>query len=332
MSLISICTQYSASIFQAMQLYHADPVVVHYEPYAKEANDALVESITRHEQVIFNAGGGNYSEMIKRLHGSGVEVYGIYHSSFCGLSFDHLFTDIERHNLEELLRLSSDGHLARLGFVHKGSADFYRELGYDTHWTPNIPMAYHGPTTRLPGEINIGVFTAANAMKNYPAALACACAVPGARVHTVHPPPFEWPGVELTRTVEAHGWMNLNQLLVLMGSMDVNLMLSFTESYGFLVTQSWAMGVPCLIGPACRPIASPELWATMGVERLDNAMEICSLITSLAGMREEHTLQTQLEECVTALIEIGTRQREQFLTRPQPFTTTAIEAEGRQPP
>jgi hypothetical protein len=77
-----------------------------------------------------------------------------------------------------------------------------------------------------------------------------------------------------------------------MARMHVNTMLSFTESYGLLVTESWAMGAPCIIGPACKPLldefeANYMLKEFLYVERMDDAAEIIKKLQRCIDNRSE---------------------------------------------
>ena len=81
------------------------------------------------------------------------------------------------------------------------------------------------------------------------------------------------------RVVE-HGFLPHDKFLPLLGSMRVNLQLSYTESFGRTYCESWRWGVPCVASPAVRPLERAPLTAS----RPDDLREIVALIREAAEM------------------------------------------------
>jgi glycosyltransferase involved in cell wall biosynthesis len=289
----AICTQYSESIKHSMEEYADEVIIANYDGSGPTVN-------VTGSKVIVNAAEFGFKPLIRKLAKSRT-VYTIYHGSFCAFSFK-LFEE-ERGNLQSMLDMQMDGIIKRIGFVNEASAKFYKQLGYDTHWTPNIPMKYIGGT-KAHG-INIGVFSDISDIKNTVTAVSCALMIPGAVVHTIYPiEPV--PGISKERII-VHGKLNKPALLKLMGYMNVTLMLSFSESYGLLVTQSMAVGTPCIVGPACLPLLAPEHHG-MYVERLDSVDKIIEAINYC--LLNKFDFRPQIDH----LREIAFKQRGDFLT------------------
>jgi hypothetical protein len=148
-------------------------------------------------------------------------------------------------------------------------------------------------------------------------AVAAALAVPNSRIHTVEPikwvPPgfTSWDGSALIN----HGWLSKDTLADAMARMHVNLMLSFTESYGLLVTESWGVGTPCIIGPACKPLLDEfeqNYWLQeyLYVERMDDASEILKKIRLCMEHRDE--VSAACKDRIGLLRKFGISRVEEF--------------------
>jgi glycosyltransferase involved in cell wall biosynthesis len=306
----TVSTELSPSITHAMTEYADNNHTVSYRDGINF--DRIFRELCMYDKVIFNAAGGNYEHLIRKLARIGKEIFTIYHTSFCGFTFDHLCDVNERSDLQLMLDFNRQRIVKKIGFVNPGSAHFYARLGYDTQWVPNIPAKPMSLKNNSINRPDIGVFSEMNAMKNTTTAVAIALAYSGETVvHTIEKP-FIYPGLSSDR-VEIHGWQRLPQLLELMAKMDVNLMLSFTESYGLLVTQSWAAGTPCIVSPAYRPLLLGDdlLHEYCYVERVDDADTILRKIRACITARDKITQRCQ--QTLNKLRTIGKRMRKVFL-------------------
>jgi hypothetical protein len=310
-----------------MQELGATPIICNYaqNPGVHFDLKATVASIVGgYDAVIFNAACPGYEKLAKVLCDEGIRTYALYHGGFCGFAFDNLFDASERANLQTMLDWSKRGLVRKVGFVNRGSAEYFKALGYKTGWLPNVPapsLEKHSDPSywKEQGDINphIGVFSKGNVMKNTMSAVAAALAIPNSRVHTVDgigwaPPGFpEWDGSRLV----THGWLTKTALADAMARMHTNMMLSFTESYGLLVTESWGVGTPCIIGPACKPLLDEfeqNYWLQeyMYVERMDDASDILQKLRLCISNRAE--VSAACKERVKLLRKFGLAHVEEF--------------------
>lgn len=315
-----MCSDLSVSILNSMQGLGIHPVVCKYGITAAPLYDlrATLAQLHPYDVIIFNAASKGYVPLIEALRQSGKTLLAIYHGSFCSLSFTGAFDETERENLALLLSWQTRGLIGRLGFVNQSSAQYFASLGYDAHWAPNVPSAInlhhstplnwldHGDTRP-----HIGVFGSSSPIKNTLASIAIALAVKDGVIHTLETPPRSIPGHEdAAPRIVAHGFMPRDELLEVLGRMHVSLMMSFSEAYGLLMTDSMTVGTPCIVGPACKPLltdfgADTELARYLYVERADDAREVVERIELC--IRDRGTVSEMCKARVRRLID-GSRQ------------------------
>jgi glycosyltransferase involved in cell wall biosynthesis len=318
-----ICSQYSVSIEHAMSELGADPIKCIYSQSAPKAlfdvKEIAANIKSKYDVVIFNAACPGYTELVKELQGF-VKIYALYHSGFCGFAFDNLFDANERANLQTMLDWAKEGLIKKVGFVNRGSADYYQSLGFPAAWLPNVPnCATTCCTNNLfkDGKIHIGVFSRLNPMKNTMSALAAALSVPNSIVHVIDKPQWLPPGLaDKAGNIVVHGWLSKEALSDAMSRMHVNLMLSFTESYGLLVTESWAVGTPCIVGPSCKPLIDEieqnyMLSQYMYVERMDDAKDIVDKINLCITYRDR--VSEMCKDRVKLLRSVGLQKLQEFI-------------------
>jgi glycosyltransferase involved in cell wall biosynthesis len=320
-----VCSQYSVSIEHAMKELGATPVVCTYGQADKPLYDfnSMFEKLSKYDAVIFNAACPGYIPLVKALSDEGIKTYALYHSAFGGFSFDHLFDGSERQNLQLMLDWSKSGLIKKVGFVNRGSAEYFATLGYKTGWLPNVPsqvIENHSTPVewkrRGDNNIHIGAFSRINAMKNTMTSVAAALSIPNSLVHTVDKVVWMPPGLlDACNRIVTHGWLSKDALADAMARMHVNTMLSFTESYGLLVTESWAVGAPCIIGPSCKPLldefeANYMLKEFLYVERTDDAADIVKKLNLCITHRNE--LSDACKQRVTLLRKFGMEFVEEF--------------------
>jgi glycosyltransferase involved in cell wall biosynthesis len=151
--------------------------------------------------------------------------------------------------VSKLIQLGQTNVISRFGFVKEGLDKVFSSLyGFET---------YHQPLTLLqvpPGikkldldrsKIHIGVFGADTFNKNLHNQVIHALMIENAMVHVLDKSVFEY--LNLSNRIVEHG-KNLPRevFLSILGSMDLNLYMSFNESWGLVAYESEAMGVPCI--------------------------------------------------------------------------------------
>lgn len=156
----------------------------------------------------------------------------------------------KRELMEKLISRAQKKEIKRMGFVKRGMAEVMAELfNLETQFYPLPSPALAGSKSPLnlnQSAIHIGVFGSDSFNKNLHNQVAAALLVPNAQVHVLDDGPFQY--LNLSKRITGHGTqLNRETFLNLLGSMHINLYLSFSESWGLIATESEALGVPCIV-------------------------------------------------------------------------------------
>lgn len=160
-----------------------------------------------------------------------------------------------------------------------------RAYGKDTIWLPNLyPIERNivKPAWRG-GTIKIGAFGAVRPEKNFMTAVAAAIVIgkelnapieihmsaggegdQGRTAPAISQMCADIPGVTLIR----HPWMFWDNFVKLVGSMDLLIQVSYTESFNMITADGIAAGVPSVVSPAIT--WAPDSWKAAS----DNALEV----------------------------------------------------------
>ena len=170
----------------------------------------------------------------------------IYHGTFA-----ELHNPNNQCRFEEITSLAQKGDIQRVGFIHKTMANTIQKLlGFECY-TLDIPKPNLKPlASKIKLDTNfvhVGVFGGDTFNKNLHNQVAHALLNDRVIVHVADNDAFKYLGQH--ERIIGHG-KNLPReaFLQILGSMDLNLYCSFSESWGLVVAESEAMGVPCL-GP-----------------------------------------------------------------------------------
>jgi hypothetical protein len=149
----------------------------------------------------------------------------------------------------ELIKLGNSAAIDRFGFVKEGLETVFSALyGF---------KCYHQPLTvpSIPSNLkllnldrsktHIGVFGADTFNKNLHNQVIHALMIENTIVHVLDKSIFEYLN-QSPRIVEHGKNLDKNQFLSILGSMDLNLYMSFNESWGLVSHESEALGVPCI--------------------------------------------------------------------------------------
>lgn len=156
----------------------------------------------------------------------------------------------KRELMEKLISRAKKKEIKRMGFVKRGMAEVIAELyNQETQFYPLPSPALAGSKSPLnlnQSAIHVGVFGSDSFNKNLHNQVAAALLVPNAQVHVLDDGPFQY--LNLSKRITGHGTqLNREAFLNLLGSMHINLYLSFSESWGLIATESEALGVPCIV-------------------------------------------------------------------------------------
>ena len=170
------------------------------------------------------------------------------HSTKISSIFHGALSEVGEKNcsLRTVLSLVGAGKIQRVGFVKKGLAEYFSQ-------TLHLQCFYLPLLTRIPENLteiypepglHIGVFGNNSFNKNIHNQVAAALLIPGANIHVLGKDDFTY--LQVHKRIVHHKQMSRPEFISLLGSMTINLHISFSESWGQIVTESLAMGVPCL--------------------------------------------------------------------------------------
>lgn len=192
------------------------------------------------DQLIFSGFPPYFGELMMRLKNSQTKIALIYHGFFSELSGNQPLMQ----QLKHIVELNHRGVLDKIAFNKKGMAESLRALwGINAHKillkTPEL-----SPVPTYGDGIHIGVLGNDQFRKNLHNQVVAAAMIREAQIHITTDTPFDYlPNPTLIRHKTGQSHADFTRIL---GSMHVNLHLSYSESWGQLTTESLAMGVPCL--------------------------------------------------------------------------------------
>lgn len=186
------------------------------------------------------------------------------------------------------LQLLQQKKIQKLAAVRKDVADFiekqWRCSAFTLHNKCMVPRVIE-PFFSNGDEKRIGVLGTENFNKNLHNQVSAAVTVPGCRVYVSQPQLYTYLNAPQIVGIPRS---NHSEFLRALASMDVNLHLSFSESWGQIAAESMALGVPCLVSPNTNLLdGDPVLREALTVERVDAPLVIAAkLERALANRRE----------------------------------------------
>ena len=168
----------------------------------------------------------------------------IYHGTWSEMH------DKERRDwMTRMFQLTTMGKIKKIGFIKKGMAETVHQLfGFDCQHVqlpkPKIPEGIQQLNLDR-SKFHIGVFGADTFNKNLHNQLVHALLIENTIIHVLDKSIFEY--LNMSERIIEHG-KNLpkEKFLQILGSMDLNLYMSYSESWGLVSYESEAMGVPCI--------------------------------------------------------------------------------------
>lgn len=164
------------------------------------------------------------------------------------------FHDQEKQKwIGKMIHLTKANKIKRIGFVKEGMDETVNKLyGFNCF---HVPL----PTPQIPknlqkldldrSKFHVGVFGADTFNKNLHNQVIHALLIENAVVHVLDKSIFAYLGMN-ERIVEHGKNLPREKFLGILGSMDLNLYMSYSESWGLVAYESEAMGVRCL-HPIC---------------------------------------------------------------------------------
>lgn len=194
----------------------------------------------------------------------------------------------ENNQLKLILNLAELGKIHRIGFIKKGLSEYFSntcsakcfDLPLKTKLPENIEKS-------IPENgINIGVFGNSNFNKNIHNQVAAALFINESKVHIICDHDFSY--LDKNNRIIKHNKTERKEFLGLMASMTINSHISFSESWGQIVTESLALGVPCLTSNNNGIFDYDDYLAEkLIVNQYDNPIGIAKQIEKVLNEREE---------------------------------------------
>lgn len=148
------------------------------------------------------------------------------------------------------------------------------------------------PILRIPrrprhGNTQIGVLVNNSFRKNLHVQMMAAMLMENSRIHVLNKNELTYFNSD-ERIVE-HGMLPHNEFIILLGSMDINLHVTYSESFGGQVfTESLGLGVPCLTGYSNGFLDyDPELKSLLSVAEADDPVAISKRIESILPIKDQ---------------------------------------------
>ncbi len=195
------------------------------------------------QKITFSGFAYFFFDMIEEI-GNEVHIEIIFHGTISE------FHDPEKQKwMGRLIQLVKAKKIKRIGFVKEGMAETFNKLyNFDCF---HVPL----PTPQIPknikkleldrSKLHIGVFGADTFNKNLHNQVIHALLIENAVVHVLDKSIFAYLGMN-DRIVEHGKNLPREKFLGILGSMDLNLYMSYSESWGLVAYESEALGAPCI--------------------------------------------------------------------------------------
>ena len=195
------------------------------------------------EKIVISGFAPYFFDWIELLHPH-TEIEIIYHGTI-----SEFHDPSQQIFIEQLISFGKSKKISRFGFVKEGLAEVFSKLyDFNSFHQPLNPPIIPKEIKKIEldkTKIHIGVFGAATFNKNLHNQVIHALMIDEVVVHVLDKSIFNYLDKE-DRIVEHGKDLPREQFLSILGSMDLNLYMSFNESWGLVAKESEAMGVSLL--------------------------------------------------------------------------------------
>jgi glycosyltransferase involved in cell wall biosynthesis len=178
--------------------------------------------------------------IFQRIH---VEV--IYHFTFAEASREEF-----QRSFQKVIDFAQKGKIKKIGFVKKDLVFLVNKLyNVETYFQPLSEPKIDFKISKMNldrSKFHIGVFGADTFNKNLHNQVINSLAIDNTIVHVLDKSIFKYLMVD-DRIVEHGTNMSRNDFLMILSSMDLNLYMSYSESWGLVAKESEKLGVKCLV-------------------------------------------------------------------------------------
>lgn len=234
--------------------------------------DALINTICnlQFEQVILSGFPPYFEYLVRQFDNKKIKVKVLYHGFFSELANNKAQSDI----LKTIIELSTHGMIHAVGFNKKGMAETMKSLWGMNAFKYNYFSPVRVKKSNKTDLIKIGILGNDQFRKNLHNQITAASLIENAEIHVTTEQDFSYlpDHVQLVRhkTGKEH-----QEFLDILGGVDINLHLSFSESWGLLTTESLSMGIPCLVSYHSDIFDYDEdLFSLLVVKEYDNNLAI----------------------------------------------------------
>lgn len=206
--------------------------------------DILINTIYKlqFEQVILSGFPPYFDFIVRQLYNKGIKVKVLYHGFFSELA-ENLPQNVI---LKTIIDLSAHGMIHAVGFNKKGMAETMKSLWGMNAFKYNFFSPIRVKKSNKTDLIKIGILGNDQFRKNLHNQITAASLIENAEIHVTTEQDFSYlpDHVQLVRhkTGKEH-----QEFLDILGGVDINLHLSYSESWGMLTTESLSMGIPCIV-------------------------------------------------------------------------------------
>ena len=192
------------------------------------------------EKIVISGFAPYFFDWIEFLHPH-AEIEIIYHGTI-----SEFHDPSQQIFIEQLISFGKTKKISRFGFVYEGMAEVFSKLyDLDCYQQPLNPPIIPKEIKKIEldkTKLHIGVFGADTFNKNLHNQVIHALMIDEVVVHVLDKSIFKYLGKE-DRIVEHGKDLPREKFLSILGSMDLNLYMSFNESWGLVAKESEAMGV-----------------------------------------------------------------------------------------
>lgn len=171
-----------------------------------------------------------------------IKVSVVYHGTS-----SEWFSDGAKESIGTIIKFIERDVISSIAFIKKDLHDYFKEIYINKVFHLILPTNVKQIQIVKGNGVNIGVFGGDTFNKNLNHQVLLALSVEGSVIHVADKSKFEYLN-QNERFVE-HGLnLSTDDFHKVLGGMDFNMHLSFNESWGQVVTESLALGVPCITG------------------------------------------------------------------------------------
>jgi len=192
------------------------------------------------EKIVISGFAPYFFNWIELLH-SNTKIEVLYHGTI-----SEFHDPLKQDFIEQLISFGKTKKISRVGFVKEGLAEVFSKLfDLDGYYQPLNPPIIPKEIKKIEldkTKLHIGVFGADTFNKNLHNQVIHALMIDNVVVHVLDKSIFKYLGMN-DRIVEHGENLPREQFLSILGSMDLNLYMSFNESWGLVAKESEAIGV-----------------------------------------------------------------------------------------